>query len=127
MIHTTHRKAIDAYAAINRILQMPFRMGDARKITMMKIALDSEAQFNDQEVHKLFSRYHCEAMKDGRYKFESTEERDAFEQNVSEMDKIEFDINEDPVTISLCMYDSDDIVITQGDISALEGFIEFTE
>ena len=127
MIHTTHKKAIKAYGAMNNILKLVIPADDARKITMMRMDIDKEAQFNDQEIHKLLSHYNSETTKDGRYKFKTAEDRDAFEQKVDEMNSIEFDIDQDPVVISLGRYSHDDIMISQADIAALEGFIEFTE
>lgn len=127
MIHTTHRKAIEAYQALGRIWNRPFRMKDSRDLMMMRIELEKEAKYHDEEIQKYLFRYNPKTLENGYYQFETEEDKNEFNKILNDLQETEVDLDLEPVVIDLKKYANDDIRFSPSDLYQLNGFVTIIE
>lgn len=120
MIRTTHRKAIEAYRALGHIWDVPFRLEDSRMLMLLRIELEKEAKFHDQEIQKQVGRYNPKPTESGGLQFDTAEDRMAFDKAVEDLNSMEIEIGADSVRIS----SSCDAKVSPSDLYALMGFVE---
>ena len=127
MIHTTHRKAIEAYQALGRIWNRPFRIKDSRNLMMLRMELEKEAKYHDEEIQKYLHRYNPTPLENGNYQFASVEDKNEFEKVLNDMNNEEVDFVIDPVVIDSTRYNDDDIRLSPSELYQLNDFIVITD
>ena len=120
MIKTTIEKAVNAYKALNRIWEIPFKLEDSRKMMLLKIELEKEAKFHDQEMQKLIGRYNPKPLENGGCQFETKEDKRDFEEAYDKIQNMEIEVDAEIVKIS----HECNVEISPSDLYAMMGFVE---
>lgn len=115
-------KIIEAYKAIQKMMDEPLTIGSSYKIFKLKKKLQDQWDFQYDEEQKLLSELQPDMNSDGM-KFASTEDADKYRALIKELSNIDVDIEGLPIQIPL----TENITLSPANIEALDGFIEFYE
>lgn len=115
-------KIIEAYKAIQTMMNEPLTIGSSYKIFKLKKRLQDQWDFQYGEEQKLLTELQPDMNGDGM-KFASTEDADRYRALIKELSNIDVEIEGLPVRIPL----TENITLSPANIEALDGFIEFYE
>lgn len=115
---TNHRKALGAYATIQRMAQ---KVSGRTAFTMFKLKqeLAGIVQFQSEEEIKLVEKYGGSIDEKGSITIPDDEKRKEFLKEYKELGDVECDVNEVEIQIDSLPE------ITMQEIEALDGFVKF--
>ena len=116
-----HGTIIKAYKSIGKIAEQKLPMTTAYKVFKLREKLKPAWDFLVEEEGKLLDDYKPTIQENGTIIFRSIEDKQAYDQRISEIYTMESDIQIEPVSIPL----TDDIFIAPDDIAALEPVVSF--
>lgn len=124
---TTQKTAISAHNALVEIGKLPFPIRDALSLLKLKKALETAYEFQLQEEQKLVDEYHPTV--NGNKLTMPYDENDEevknrakeFFQKLADLNKMEIDVDIDPVFISI----PEGVSIKPETLLALDGFVEW--
>ena len=119
---TTQEKALNAYAALNRMAQRSMNSFTAYKLFKLKKALQDPVDFRIEQERKMIEELGGTMTETGQAVLES-ESQKAFNEKVKELNAMECEIEREKTVIFLAEIKD----ISLAEIEALEDFIEWKE
>lgn len=119
---TTQEKALNAYAALNRMAQRSMNSFTAYKLFKLKKALQDPIDFRIEQERKMIEELGGTMTETGQAVLES-ESQKAFNEKVKELNAMECEIEREKTVIFLAEIKD----ISLAEIEALEDFIEWKE
>lgn len=119
---TTQEKALNAYAALNRMSQRNMNSFTAYKLFKLKKALQDPVDFRIEQERKMIEELGGTLTETGQAVLES-ESQKAFSEKVKELNALECEIEREKTVIFLAEIKD----ISLAEIEALEDFIEWKE
>ena len=111
------------YGALTKLAKMQLPARTAFGIYKLAKKVEEIYSFAVEQESKLIDKYHAEIKDGGMITFQSAEDKENFQAELSELNNLEHDIDVDKITIKI-----DDLVnqtLSMSDIFALEDFITF--
>ena len=119
---TTQEKALNAYAALNRMAQRSMNSFTAYKLFKLKKALQDPVDFRIEQERKMIEELGGTMTETGQAVLEN-ESQKAFNEKVKELNALECEIEREKTAIFLAEIKD----ITMAEIEALEDFIVWKE
>ena len=119
---TTQEKALNAYAALNRMAQRSMNSFTAYKLFKLKKALQDPVDFRIEQERKMIEELGGTMTETGQAVLEN-ESQKAFNEKVKELNALECEIEREKTVIFLAEIKD----ITLAEMEALEDFIEWKE
>ena len=119
---TTQEKALNAYAALNRMSQRNMNSFTAYKLFKLKKALQDPVDFRIEQERKMIEELGGTLTETGQAVLES-ESQKTFSEKVKELNALECEIEREKTVIFLAEIKD----ISLAEIEALEDFIEWKE
>ena len=119
---TTQEKALNAYAALNKMAQRSMNSFTAYKLFKLKKALQDPVDFRIEQERKMIEELGGTMTETGQAVLEN-ESQKAFNEKVKELNALECEIEREKTVIFLAEIKD----ITLAEMEALEDFIEWKE
>lgn len=119
---TTQEKALNAYAALNRMAQRSMNSFTAYKLFKLKKALQDPVDFRIEQERKMIEELGGTMTETGQTVLDS-ESQKAFNEKVKELNALECEIEREKTVIFLAEIKD----ITLSEMEALEDFIKWKE
>ena len=119
---TTQEKALNAYAALNKMAQRNMNSFTAYKLFKLKKALQDPVDFRIEQERKMIEELGGTMTETGQAVLEN-ESQKAFNEKVKELNALECEIEREKTVIFLAEIKD----ITLAEMEALENFIEWKE
>ena len=119
----TQKQVIAAYKALNKLSTQPMPIKTAYALHKLRRTLKPAWEFQCEQENILLDKLKPELLSDGQVRFNSPEDLQEWNETMSQVSKIESDIEILPVTVVM----DESMRITLDDMDVLEGIVIFEE
>lgn len=119
----THKQAVEAYKTIEKLSTQPLPVKAAYALHKLRRTLTPEWDFQMQRERQLLDKLKPSLVEGTKVTFSSAEDATEWRDSMDELNVMEFEYNEEPITVSV----GKDARLTLDDIDALDGFVIFEE
>ena len=117
----TQGETVKAYIALCGITAEKWGVKDAYELWRLKKKLAEAFDFQAEREKAILDAHHAKPAKNGRWAFDSVEEKDAFQKELDELNGMEFPVEVKPVTVT----PPEGMTIAPDTLGDLEGFVVF--